>query len=132
MVRDYESGDKSALEDIHGEQGFDYKFPDLESPLFLVKKVREVNGRVVGALLMRLSLETYLLCSGGPEDKMAAMQELQPEALREAWIKGISDVFCVIPPEINQRFAKRLKQMGWNEDRPWPMWSRSTGETVGT
>lgn len=126
MIRDYRPEDRDALVTIHAEMGLDYQFPDLNSPLFLVKKVREVDGRVTDAMLLRISAETYLLTAGGPKEKMAAMEELQPAVLREAWIKGLDDVYAVIPPGIIERFRKRLKQLGWAKDRPWEMWSRGT------
>lgn len=127
MIRDYRPEDLGAVKALHEASGIDYRMPDLASPLFLVKKVREVDGVVVGALALRIEAETYLWCSGGPQDKMDAMLELQPAMLDEAWTKGLDNVVCWIPREVEARFEKRLKQMGWEPSRDgWHSWSRDT------
>lgn len=130
MVRDYREEDAEAVKEIHASQGFAYTTPDFANPLFLVKKVREVDGRVVAAMCLRLTCETYLFVEGSPEAKGRSIMELQPEVLREAYEKGLSDVVCVIPPEIAESFAPVLERMGWSKDRDWPMYSRGvTSET---
>jgi hypothetical protein len=114
------------VKDIHKAQGFAYSVPDLTSPLVLVKKVREVDGRVVAAMFLRLTAETFLVTTGSPVEKGRAVEELQPEVLREAYEKGLSDIVCVVPLEISESFAPVLERMGWERDRDWPMWSRGT------
>ncbi len=126
MIRDYDPADDEQLANLHRAQGFDYRMPDLKNPLFLVKKVREVNGRVVGACVLRITAEAYLLVGGGPIEKARSIEELQPEVLREAYEKGLSDIVCVLPPEIAESFGPVLedKRLGWSRDRDWPMYSR--------
>lgn len=126
MIREWEPSDNTALAGIHGDSGLDYKFPDLGSPLFLVKKVVEKDGQVVGACFLRISCETILLLSGNPKDKMAAMEELQPVILEEAYANGIDDLYAPIFTEMAPKFRKRLKQLGWEQDRPVELWSRRT------
>lgn len=126
VIRDFEDADLPALSRIHQEMNLGVKFPDLSSPLFLVKKVSEVDGQVTGALFLRISCETILLCSGTPQDKMAAIEGLQPPALADAYAKGIDDVHAVVFPDIAKQFRKRLKQMGWTQDREHELWSRRT------
>src|SRR5271167_3527813 len=99
MIRDYRPGDLPAIKEIHKSQGFDYSLGDLDNPLFLVKKVREVNGRVVAAMFLRLTAETFLVTTGSPETKARSIVELQPEVLHEAYVKGLADIFSVVPPE---------------------------------
>jgi hypothetical protein len=124
MIRDLRTEDAEIIKDIYKAQGFDYALPDLTSPLVLVKKVREVDGRVVAAMFLRLTAETFLICSGRPVEKGRAIEELQPAVIGEAWAKGLSEINCVIPPEISESFAVVLERMGWVRDRDWPMWSR--------
>lgn len=124
MIRDYQPEDLEAVKSIHAEQGFCYSLPDFSNPLFLVKKVREVDGRVVGAMFLRLTAETFLVTTGSPETKARAVLELQPEVLSEAYEKGLADVVCVVPPEISDSFDSVLTRMGWVRDRDWPMYSR--------
>jgi hypothetical protein len=125
MIRDYQPEDAQAIKDIYQSQGFDYALPDLSSPLLLVKKVREVDGRVVGAMFLRITAETFLLVDGSPVTKGRSIEELQPEVIRAAWEKGLSDVVCVVPPEIENDFSPVLTRMGWAKERPWPLYSRS-------
>jgi len=125
-VRDYEPRDLDTIKSIYKAQGFDYALPDLSSPLVLVKKVREIDGRVVAAMFLRITAETFLLVQGSPLEKGRAIEELQPAAIGEAWRKGLNDVVCVIPREIAESFGPVLERMGWSHDRDWPMWSRST------
>lgn len=110
--------------------GLDYRLPRLESPLFLVKKIACADsGNVVGAGLLRLSLESYLLLdpSATPREKMTAMLELQPSALDEAWRRGFDEVEARIPDAIEDRFRKRLIQLGWQKNRSgWSRWTRTT------
>jgi hypothetical protein len=129
-VRDYRPEDEAVLRRMHAQQGIDYRFPDLNSPLFFVKKVREVDGRLNGALVLRLCAETSLLLGeSGPQDKMTAMHELQEAVLVEAWRYGLDEIHAAIP-EIG--FDKRLKQLGWSKDRPgWNLWSRRTHAICG-
>jgi hypothetical protein len=124
MIRDFQVEDFDAIKSIHETQGFDYNCPELTNPLFLVKKVRVVNGRVVAAMCLRVTAETFLLIGGSPETRVRSILELQPEVLREAFDKGLSDVVCVVPPEISASFAPVLARMGWEQGREWPMWSR--------
>jgi len=124
MIRDYRPEDLPEIIEIHKAQGFDYALGDLDSPLFLVKKVREVHGHVVAAMFLRVTAETFLVSTGSPEAKGRAIVELQPEVLREAYEKGLADVICVVPPEISETFASVLNRMGWEKDRDWPMFSR--------
>ena len=125
MIRDYQPEDVEAIKSIHKSQNFDYALPDLTSPLVLIKKVREIDGRVVGAMLVRITAETFLLVDGSPVAKGRSIEELQPEVIRAAWEKGLSDILCVVPPEIEPEFSPVLERMGWAKERPWPLWSRS-------
>ena len=126
-IRDFQDSDLDAIKGIHKSQGFDYAVPDLTSPLFLVKKVREVNGRVVGAMVLRITAETFLFIEGSPETKARSILELQPEVIQEAYVKGLSDIICVLPPAIASEFGPVMEdsRLGWSRDREWPMYSRS-------
>ena len=126
MIRDFQESDLPQIKEIYKSQGFDYALPDLLSPLVLVKKVRVEGGRVVAAMFLRLTAETFLLVQGSPVEKGRAIEELQPEVNREAWEKGLADYVAMIPPEISDSFAPVLERMGWSRDRDWPMYSRST------
>lgn len=126
MIRDFKPEDAAVVKEIHKTQGFDYAVPELSNPLFLVCKVREVDGRVVAVMGLRLTAETYLLVEGSSEARARSIMELQPEVLREAFEKGLSDIVCVLPPEIASDFGPVVERLGWSRDRDWPMYSRGT------
>jgi hypothetical protein len=132
VVREYRPEDFAAVKALHEASGIDYAMPELAGPLFLVKKVVEVDGAVTAACALRIEAETYLWCGGGPEDKMAAMRAMQPEILDAAWMSGIDNLVCWIPEDVETRFEKRLKELGWSRDRDgWHSWSRPTEARTG-
>lgn len=100
-------------------------FPDLTSKLCFVK-VSELDGQVNAAVILRISCETILLCSGSPKGKMAAMEALQPVVLDAARSAGIEDLHAAVFPATASRFRKRLKQLGWTQDKACELWSRRT------
>ena len=127
MVRDYEESDLPAILDIHKAQGLDYHLYDLNSPLCLVKKVRVEGGRVVGAMILRLTAEAILVVSGSPVAKGRAIEELQPEVLSEAHAKGLDEVSCVVPPDLVDSFQPVLERFDWERDRAgWVLFTRNT------
>lgn len=105
--------------------GLGSDFPDLTSKLCFVK-VSEVDGQVDAACILRITCETILLCSGSPKGKMAAMEALQPDMLDAARSAGIVDMHAVVLTATADRFRKRLKQLGWTQDKPCELWSRRT------
>lgn len=129
MVRDATPEDFPEIEKIHAAMGLDYKLPELESPLFIVRKLIERDGKVIGACLLRLTAETFLLLSPelGPEEKMHAMEAMQPEVVSEAWKQGLEEIEARIPHETEEIFKKRLIQLGWTRNRDgWHPWTRET------
>ena len=127
MIRDYERGDKEALAAIHEAQGLDYKFPDVDGPLFFIKKVLvDESGKIVAAVILRICAETMLLIDPEqePQEKLTEIQELQSSVLKEAYKQGLDEIHAAIP-EIG--FDKRLIQLGWSKDRPgFHLWTRAT------
>ena len=125
MIRDYKPEDSYELERIHRESGLDYRFPNLNNPLFFVRKVLEINGKVHSALVLKGAAETYLfLGKDEPRARFLAMETLQGSVLAEAYRNGMDEIHAAIP-EIG--FDKRLMQLGWEKDRPgWTLWTRST------
>jgi hypothetical protein len=126
MIRDYDKADLQALKEIHRLSGFDYRFPDLEDPLFVARKTVEENGRAVQGIAVKLEGTVYLWIAhdwGTPEERWQRMQELVEAAKLAAWEKGLDTLTCVVPPEIAESFEKRLKQIGMERDRPWVKFS---------
>lgn len=119
-----------AARELHGKAGMDYKLPDLDSPLLIVKKaVTDETGKLLGFCVLRLTAECMLLLDPDqrPEEKMEVMTALSPSVIGEAYAHGLDDVVSALPNDVETRFAKRLRELGWNRDRDgWHHWSRST------
>lgn len=134
IVRNAKPEDAQEIERIHGQMGMDYKLPDLENPLFLVRKVAEdENGHVTAVCYLRLEAETYLWLDPllDPRKKMETMLTLQPEVLRAGWEQGLNNIVAWIPEAMERKFQRRLHELGWHKDRVgWHSWSRPLGETA--
>jgi hypothetical protein len=126
MIRDCLNEDSQQIERIHDKTSFDYKFPNLSDPLFVVKKVVEEAGEVREALALKLTASIYLWIDpdwGTPAMRLRKLKKLVEEAKRAAWEKGLDDVYAVIPPEIEEEFSEVLGFLGMTKDRPWGKWS---------
>jgi hypothetical protein len=142
-VREYTAADFDALRRMHAAQNFGYPLPDLESPLFLAKLVLEeapeenevskeneesnsASGRVVMAVLLRLTAETYLLhdpAAGTPRQRWQRFLALHQAARESAAARGLDDVQAFLPPRVARSFGRRLQGLGWTHD-PWTCFSR--------
>lgn len=125
-VRDYDPADKADIEKLHSLMGMDYKFPDIDQPLFLVKKTC-VNdkGEVVGTAFLRLQAEAYLIVSQDldSEEKMDVISQLSPALDEAAYSQGLDDIVAYIPQEIELKFSKRLYRLGYAKIRQgWNCW----------
>ena len=125
MIRDFEKHDEEILRKVHSDSGFDYIFPELTDPLFIVRKVAD-DGRTHQGIALKLEATVYLWLDhswGTPEERWNVFRELTDAAKRAAWEKGLDTLTCVVPQEIAETFGKRLEEIGMEQDRPWPKWS---------
>jgi len=137
-IRAYEEKDLDALRRIHAAQGFGYAFPAIEEPLFLTKLIL-TNGAdgnsfenspgqgIAGAALLRLTAEAYLLLDpkqGTPRERWRWTLGLHEATEREALARGLEDVHAWLPPEIAERFGKRIEKLGWVRDDRWVPYCR--------
>ena len=135
QIREYRRSDLAALRAIHAAQGFDYPLPDLSNPLFVTKLVllkankenESLEGeppqeKIIGAALLRLTAEAYLLLdpnAGTPRERWQWLLQLHAATERDAWQRGLEDVHAWLPPPIAHKFGKRITQLGWNRDDAW-------------
>ena len=119
-IREYNESDLSQLKGIHASQGFDYPFPDLDNPLFVTKLVlTDGDEKILGAALLRLTAETYLLLdpkAGPPRERWQSLLTLHTATHRDAWQRGLEDVHAWLPPRIAKKFGRRLQRLGWIRD----------------
>jgi hypothetical protein len=133
-VREYKPEDLEALRAIHARQGFDYALPDLNHPLFATRLVvahkdshRDAEEKIIGAALLRLTAEAYLLLdpqAGTPRERWQALLTLHAAAEHDAWQRGLEDVHAWLPPGLAKRFGKRLERLGWVRDDRWTPYCR--------
>lgn len=126
-IRPYTEADLEEFRRIHAESKLDYRFPDLNSPLFLVKTVVERDGKPTTLLAGHLTVETYLMTSGNARERLEDIEAVQPVWLEELWSKGIDDAYCGVPKSVDRHFRKHMERLGWERGRPeWINYFRDT------
>ncbi len=131
-IRDCRPSDLERIREIHESTEIDYRFPNLQSALFVVKKVLTVDGVVRQAIGCYLQAEGYLWADqsdwADPEQKLVAIQALEQAGLRELFRVGVDCAVIWLPPGMT-RFGERLVEMGWSKDRDgWRTYSKQTCE----
>lgn len=127
IVRDIEEKDYWAIEKIYGKQNFDYKFPNLSSPLFISRKVCEdETGKVLGCVVVKLQGECYLFLppDGKPAEKLEAINKLNESVATDCYSKGLDQITGWIPIEIEEKFSKRLTKLGFIKSK-WNSWTKN-------
>ena len=82
----------------------------------------EGNCQILGAVLLRLTAEAYLLLdprTGSPRERWQSLLALHEAARRDAWQRGLEDVHAWLPPPIAKKFGRRLERLGWRRDDSW-------------
>jgi hypothetical protein len=131
IVRNYEPSDLERVKEIHAASGIDYRFPDLSSPLFIVKKVLVVDGIVRQCGALYVQCEAYLFSDssewGTPEEKLEGIKAIDAAGIYDAWLAGVNDVVLWLPPNM-ARFGERLvDDLGFERDREgWYTYSKPT------
>ncbi len=134
LVREYKEEDLERLQQIHAAQNFPYDFPDLRNPLFLAKIVltdgEDANEKILGAALLRLTAEPYLLLDpsqGSPRERWQSLLALHAAAQQDAWQRGLEDVHAWLPPAIAKKFGRRIERLGWLRDDAWTPYCKRIG-----
>lgn len=134
VVRDYLPSDLETVQALHEATGIDYKLPNLESPLFLVKKVVEVDGVIRGVGGLYIQVECYLWLDrtdwGSDREKMEVVEELDTACMDAAWLQGIDCAVMYVPPGL-ERFADYLvTHCGFERNRDgWVTYGKMTGRS---
>ena len=129
VIRDLVPADLEDVRRIHETSGLDYSFPDILSPLFLVKKVLSIDGQVRVAIGGYLTSEAYLWADrsdwADPDQRWAAIQAVANAAIAEAKEKGLEEVVIWLPPGMD-RFGERLEiDLGFSKYRSsWKSYSK--------
>jgi hypothetical protein len=86
--------------------------------------------KIMGAVLLRLTAEAYLLLdprAGTPRDRWQWLLALHAAAERDAWQRGLEDVHAWLPPPIARKFGKRITRLGWLRDDAWTPYCKKLG-----
>jgi len=134
LVRSYHPSDLAEIQKIHEENKLDYRFPNLDSPLFAVNKVLLADGKVRASYAMRMVAEVNLWLSReawtDAEGKWLAIKALDREATGAASDLGLDGITCFLPPGY-ERFGSRISGkngLGFTKDRPgWLGYSKHAG-----
>lgn len=84
-------------------------------------------NKIIGAALLRLTAEAYLLLdprNGTPRQRWQWLLALHAAAERDAWQRGLEDVHAWLPPPIARQFGKRIARLGWLRDDAWTPYCR--------
>jgi hypothetical protein len=84
------------------------------------------SPRIVMAVLLRLTAETYLLhdpAAGTPRQRWQRFLAMHEAVRQDAAARGLDDAQAFLPPRIAKSFGRRLERLGWRRD-PWPCFSR--------
>ncbi len=122
-IREYTEADLDALRRMHSAQGFDYEFPNIADPIFVLRLVLEDDaGSPAMAILSRLTAEAYLLAdsaAGTPRERWERFVAIHRAAERALFARGLDDVHAWLPPRIARSFGRRLERLGWVRDAAW-------------
>jgi hypothetical protein len=126
--RNLTSSDFAAVADIHRRLGFDYKFPDLGNPLFIVKHgIYDEQGRLLGAGALRVQTEAYLWLDPALSNvvRFKLICALSRSLAVDAWRAGLDCAVAYLPPALPPAFLKLLARLGWSKARDgWQAWSK--------
>jgi len=114
-IRAYQSSDLAELERIHQQQALGYEFPNLEHPLYFVNLVATSDrGRILGALIFRLTSEVMVLLDPGLNRVTAglAIHKMAERGETELLVKGMDEVHAFVPRKL-WIFEKHLRAIGF-------------------
>lgn len=113
MIRDYRGSDYDRVVEIFRQREYEFKLPDLDSPLMLTRKVVVDSDDVVRiAAFARLQVNAYLLIDdtwATPQGRLDSIGMIQDAMTERCRFFGVDEASAQVHP----RFARRLKKIGW-------------------
>ena len=133
MIRDWTPEDAAFVRQVHFDSGFDYQLPAMNTPLYPIRRAGVEDGRSYIAAAVKVTAEVYLWLDhewGTPQERLEALQELHADVTEKARTLGFDQLYVCIPPEIAKSFGPRLRDLGWELARPWPVYTFELREKV--
>ncbi len=124
-IREWKPEDNGAVRVIHDLMETGYRLPNVDAPLFRLKRVVESDsGEVVGAAAVKPVGECFLWVAQDlpPVLRARAFRRLMGEARVQASAAGYDELTAWIPPHIQANFGWALSRAGWTMS-PWRSWS---------
>ena len=87
----------------------------------VIRRVVTEGRKPVMAAFVRITSEPYILIdhdAGTPESRWKMLQELTEDVCATARARGLQQLTCFVPPEVEASFAKRLIDLGFVRS-PW-------------
>ena len=116
IVREFKDADYSRIVQLHSQSGLDYRLPPLSSEVFFSRRVAGDNQSIGMAAFLKLTAEAYLVCDPSwrsPAWRLEGIRQLCRVCNDDARKAGVKEVEAFIPPQVEQKFGKRLAQLGW-------------------
>ena len=102
-----------------------HPYPGLTESLEAVVVLADDHDLPVMAVAAKRLVELYLWCGQGmtPHESVAALRLLHEGMIQELRAKGYNEANCFLPPQIAEKFGRRLREtFGWI--RNWASFAR--------
>lgn len=120
LVREYTDADLDAFKRVHEKSGFDYNLPPLSSEEFYSRRVIGDDANIGMGLFLKLTSEAYLICNPkwrNPAWRWDAFKQIHRVSLQDAKSAGVKEIEAFLPPQVGDKFGKRLVSIGWQQAR---------------
>lgn len=109
--------DLQRIEAIFAAKGYNYELPSLNQNM-LARRVVESGNQIIAGAAARQTSEAFFWVDPTwetPRWRLEALKFIHEEMRVELKEKGITDVHCWIPPEIERAYSRRLLALGWQK-----------------
>jgi hypothetical protein len=131
MFRNFELGDLAKVAALQEANGLppgcapDLMLEDPDgkpepNPLFIVKRVCEFEGQIAMLCFVKLRTELYLYVDhnvGTPEQRWEWLQAFTEDIKQQAWKLGLDQLTAFVPPDVDESFAKRMVELGFERTK---------------
>jgi hypothetical protein len=131
MIRSFELGDLEKVKELQEANGLPPGcIPDLmledpdgkaiPNPLFVVKRVYEFEGRAAMMCFVKIRTELYFYIDhtvGTPEQRWEMLKEFTEDIKQQAWKLGLDQMTAFVPPDVDESFAKRMIELGFERTK---------------